>query len=156
MAIDLVETISDQMDFDKDTFPFYTDSRIILGYISNYTRRLREYVANRVRRIRSFSKSISGTMSPLIAIQQTWPRMNFMLLTYHIAWWFMDLTSYTRTKHVREVLRTNHKDFLLLKLKGTEREERERYVSKDNTITRFWMGKVFKICHMEEFVKSSC
>lgn len=49
----------------------------------------------------------------------------------------MDLPSYTRTKHVREVLRTNHKDFLLLKLKGTAREERERYVSKDNTITKF-------------------
>lgn len=56
MAVDLAEIISEQLDFDKDTFHFYTDSRIVLGYISNDSRRFLVYVANRVGRIRSFSK----------------------------------------------------------------------------------------------------
>ncbi|XP_062610110.1 uncharacterized protein LOC134271902 [Saccostrea cucullata] len=56
MAVDLAETINEQMDIDREAFHFYTDSRIVLGYISNDSRRFHVYVANRVGRIRSFSK----------------------------------------------------------------------------------------------------
>lgn len=40
--------------------------------------------------------------------------------------------------------------------RGQKGEERGHYMSKDNTKTKFWMGKVLRIFHMEEFVKNSC
>jgi hypothetical protein len=56
MAVNLAETINEQMDVERDSFHFYTDSKIVLGYISNDNRRFHVYVANRVGRIRSFSR----------------------------------------------------------------------------------------------------
>lgn len=40
------------MDIDWDAVRFFTDSRIVLGYIHNTTRRFHMYVSNRVSRIR--------------------------------------------------------------------------------------------------------
>jgi hypothetical protein len=44
------------MDVERNAFHFYTDSKIVPGYISNDNRRFHFYVANRVGRIRSFSR----------------------------------------------------------------------------------------------------
>ncbi|XP_071153733.1 uncharacterized protein [Mytilus edulis] len=45
----------DNLDLHIDTVQFYTDSKVVLGYISNETRRFFIYVANRVEKIRKFS-----------------------------------------------------------------------------------------------------
>ncbi|VDI24074.1 Hypothetical predicted protein [Mytilus galloprovincialis] len=45
----------DNLDLHIDTVKFYTDSKVVLGYISNETRRFFIYVANRVEKIRKFS-----------------------------------------------------------------------------------------------------
>ena len=55
LAVEIAETIKEEMGFSYDMFHFYTDSRVILGYIANTTRRFFVYVANRVSRIHAFS-----------------------------------------------------------------------------------------------------
>ena len=52
MAVNMVETIMSEMDTRFDAVTFYTDSRIVLGYIFNEKRRFHIYVHNRVLRIR--------------------------------------------------------------------------------------------------------
>ncbi len=52
LAVELYELISNEMDIEMDTVKFFTDSKIILGYIHNSTRRFYLYVSNRVTRIR--------------------------------------------------------------------------------------------------------
>lgn len=51
LAVELMELIREEMDVDLRV-KFYTDSRVVLGYIHNMTRRFHMYVANRVARIR--------------------------------------------------------------------------------------------------------
>ncbi|KAL0186268.1 hypothetical protein M9458_017938, partial [Cirrhinus mrigala] len=55
LAAELAETIIDELDFSLDAVEFYTDSRVVLGYIYNQTRRFYVYVANRVQCIRKVS-----------------------------------------------------------------------------------------------------
>ena len=43
------------MDIKPDTVAYYSDSRVVLGYITNETRRFYVYVSNRVERIRKSS-----------------------------------------------------------------------------------------------------
>ncbi|KAK3507778.1 hypothetical protein QTP70_000334 [Hemibagrus guttatus] len=50
LAAELAETIINELDFSLDAVEFYTDSRVVLGYIYNQTRRFYVYVANRVQR----------------------------------------------------------------------------------------------------------
>ncbi len=38
LAAELAETIMDELDFSLDAVEFYTDSRVVLGYINNQTR----------------------------------------------------------------------------------------------------------------------
>ncbi|XP_028847241.1 uncharacterized protein LOC114796892 [Denticeps clupeoides] len=52
LAVEMYERIRDEMDIELDTVRFFTDSKIVLGYIHKYTRRFYTYVANRVSRIR--------------------------------------------------------------------------------------------------------
>lgn len=52
MAVNLAETVILEMDTKIDSVTFYTDSRIVLGYIFNEKRRFHVYVSNRVLRIR--------------------------------------------------------------------------------------------------------
>lgn len=56
LGTEIAEFIQEQMDLDKKDFWFYSDSRVVLGYISNDARRFYVYVANRVSRIRAFSE----------------------------------------------------------------------------------------------------
>lgn len=54
LAVEMAETIREELQIPKDNFTFYTDSQVVLGYISNYAKRFHVYVSNRVSRIRSF------------------------------------------------------------------------------------------------------
>lgn len=52
LAVELYELIRDEIDMEVDAVKFFTDSKIVLGYICNSTRRFYLYVSNRVIRIR--------------------------------------------------------------------------------------------------------
>ncbi|TWW78623.1 hypothetical protein D4764_11G0007440 [Takifugu flavidus] len=52
LAVELYELIRDEIDVEVDVVKFFTDSKIVLGYICNSTRRFYMYVSNRVIRIR--------------------------------------------------------------------------------------------------------
>ena len=56
LAVELADTIKEQLMIDPDSFFFYTDSQVVLGYITNETRRFYVFVGNRVSRIRLSSK----------------------------------------------------------------------------------------------------
>lgn len=51
MAVEIAEFVTDNLDRKIDTVKFYSDSRVVLGYVTNQTRRCYTYVANRVQRI---------------------------------------------------------------------------------------------------------
>lgn len=56
LAVELAGLIKEELDVDLTAVKFYTDSRIILGYIYNTSRRFDVYVANRVAQIRCSTK----------------------------------------------------------------------------------------------------
>ncbi|XP_022345684.2 uncharacterized protein LOC111113788 [Crassostrea virginica] len=55
VAVELAELAKAELSLKKEDFHFYSDSRVVLGYIAAETRRFHVYVANRVGRIRTFS-----------------------------------------------------------------------------------------------------
>ncbi|XP_067279206.1 uncharacterized protein [Pseudorasbora parva] len=55
LAVELYDLLRDEMDIAFDAVKFFTDSKIVLGYIHNTTRRFYVYVSNRVSRIRKSS-----------------------------------------------------------------------------------------------------
>ena len=56
LAVEMAELVERELDVDLDAMQFYTDSKVVLGYIYNQTRRFYVYVCNRVQRIRKFTK----------------------------------------------------------------------------------------------------
>ncbi len=56
LAVELAELITEELDLELTAVKFYTDSKIVLGYIQNTSRRFYVYVANRVAQIRSSTK----------------------------------------------------------------------------------------------------
>lgn len=56
LAVELADLISSEIDMQLDAITFYTDSKVVLGYIYNETRRFYVYVSNRVLRIRRSSR----------------------------------------------------------------------------------------------------
>nr|XP_024655484.1 uncharacterized protein LOC101465727 [Maylandia zebra] len=56
LAVELADLISDELDCKLDHTTFYTDSKVVLGYIYNESRRFYVYVSNRVTRIRRSSQ----------------------------------------------------------------------------------------------------
>ena len=56
LAVELAELISSEIDMELDDTIFYSDSKVVLVYISNDTRRFYVYVSNRVQRIRCYSR----------------------------------------------------------------------------------------------------
>ncbi|XP_041926339.1 uncharacterized protein LOC121690066 isoform X1 [Alosa sapidissima] len=52
LAVEIAERIQDELDLKLDATKFYTDSKVVLGYIYNQSRRFYVYVHNRVLRIR--------------------------------------------------------------------------------------------------------
>lgn len=55
LAVEIAELVSGELDVKLDDTRFYTDSKVVLGYIHNVARRFYVYVSNRVERIRKFS-----------------------------------------------------------------------------------------------------
>ncbi|XP_073769028.1 uncharacterized protein [Danio rerio] len=55
LAVELADLISVNLDLQFDAVTYYTDSKVVLGYICNETRRFYVYVSNRVQRIRRSS-----------------------------------------------------------------------------------------------------
>ncbi|XP_062393459.1 uncharacterized protein LOC134080863 [Sardina pilchardus] len=55
LAVDVAELIVQELDYKPDSLKFYTDSKVVLGYICNVTRRFYLYVSNRVQKIRKYT-----------------------------------------------------------------------------------------------------
>ncbi|KAM9385740.1 LOW QUALITY PROTEIN: glutamate receptor 3-like [Pholidichthys leucotaenia] len=55
LVVELTDLISSELDLHLDVVTYYTDSKVVLGYICNETRRFYVYVNNRVQRIRRSS-----------------------------------------------------------------------------------------------------
>ena len=56
LATEIYEFIVDNLDTNIDSTEFYTDSKVVLGYIHNQRRRFYTYVSNRVERIRRYTE----------------------------------------------------------------------------------------------------
>ncbi|XP_040196099.1 uncharacterized protein LOC120929000 [Rana temporaria] len=56
LAVEVAEFLQNEMDSEIDQVKYYTDSKVVLGYICNSVRRFYVYVANRVERIRKVSR----------------------------------------------------------------------------------------------------
>ncbi|XP_060566264.1 uncharacterized protein LOC132725195 [Ruditapes philippinarum] len=57
LAAHLYQIIDEQFDVCFDSVKFYTDSKVVLGYLCNKTRRFYQYVSNRVQKILHVCKS---------------------------------------------------------------------------------------------------
>ncbi|VDI04708.1 Hypothetical predicted protein [Mytilus galloprovincialis] len=57
LATEIGKIISENLDVPLDSIKYYSDSKIVLGYITNQTRRFHTYVSNRIERILSVSSS---------------------------------------------------------------------------------------------------
>lgn len=56
LAVEMADLIQDELDLQLDAVLFHTDSKVVLGYICNESKRFYTYVHNRVQRIRQSSK----------------------------------------------------------------------------------------------------
>ncbi|XP_067306911.1 uncharacterized protein [Pseudorasbora parva] len=56
LAVEVAELIQDELDMKLDAIKFFCDSKVVLGYIHNQTKRFYVYVHNRVRRIRQSTR----------------------------------------------------------------------------------------------------
>ena len=61
LAAEISDTIRYQLEIDPDNFFYYTDSRVVLGYLTNETRRFKIYVGNRVSVLVHLVHLLSGT-----------------------------------------------------------------------------------------------
>lgn len=64
LGVEIAEIIKDQLDISREQFQFFTDSKVVLGYIHNQKRRFFTYVSNRVQRIRRFSSIVNWNYVP--------------------------------------------------------------------------------------------
>lgn len=55
LAVEVAEFIQRNLDHPLDNSQFYSDSKVVLGYITHQNRRFYVYVANRVQRIRKYT-----------------------------------------------------------------------------------------------------
>ncbi|XP_034547118.1 uncharacterized protein LOC117818374 isoform X1 [Notolabrus celidotus] len=56
LAVEMADLLTEELDIDIHKVTFFTDSRIVLGYIHNTNRRFYVYVTNRVARIRKSTR----------------------------------------------------------------------------------------------------
>lgn len=56
LAAEMADLIQEELDLELDAVNFFTDSKVVLGYICNETKRFYIYVHNRVQRIHQASK----------------------------------------------------------------------------------------------------
>ena len=55
MGVELSEVITEELERKPDSVTYYSDSKVVLGYVTNDSRRFYVYVSNRVERIRKTS-----------------------------------------------------------------------------------------------------
>ena len=55
LAIEITQVVIKERAIEPDSVTYYSDSRVVLGYIANEIRRFYVYVSNRVERIRKYS-----------------------------------------------------------------------------------------------------
>ncbi|XP_054867909.1 uncharacterized protein LOC129347292 [Amphiprion ocellaris] len=56
LAVEVADLIQDELDLKLDSVKFFCDSKVVLGYIHNRTKRFHVYVHNRVQRIHQSTK----------------------------------------------------------------------------------------------------
>nr|XP_021331373.1 uncharacterized protein LOC110439581 [Danio rerio] len=56
LAVEMADLIKDELDLELNDIKFFTDSKVVLGYIYNESKRFYVYVHNRVQRIRQSSR----------------------------------------------------------------------------------------------------
>ncbi len=56
LAVEMADLIEDELDLELNYIKFFTDSKVVLGYIYNKSKRFYVYVHNRVQRIRQASR----------------------------------------------------------------------------------------------------
>ena len=64
MAVEMAEVLHDELDVHLDAVKFFTDSKVVLGYICNESRRFYVYVSNRVQRIRRSTQAYQWNYVP--------------------------------------------------------------------------------------------
>lgn len=64
LGIEVADIIKEQLGIPSECFRYYTDSQIVLGYLTNTTRRFYVYVSNRVKRVHSSSSTTQWTHVP--------------------------------------------------------------------------------------------
>lgn len=64
LGIEVADIIKEQLGIPSVCFRYYTDSQIVLGYLTNTTRRFYVYVSNRVKRVHSSSSPTQWTHVP--------------------------------------------------------------------------------------------
>ncbi|XP_033729155.1 uncharacterized protein LOC117318258 [Pecten maximus] len=64
LAVQLGQTIEEELSIPSKDMNFYTDSKVVLGYLHNRVRRFYIYVSNRVGRILAFSQPDQWTYIP--------------------------------------------------------------------------------------------
>lgn len=69
-AVRLAKKIQNELGLLNVTNYFYTDSTVLLGYITNTKERYQTYVSDRVETIRSLSEPTAESMCPLTKIRQ--------------------------------------------------------------------------------------
>ena len=57
LAVEIADLLQEELDMTLDDVKFFTDSKVVLGYIFNESRRFYVYVHNRVQRIRQSTKA---------------------------------------------------------------------------------------------------
>lgn len=56
LAVEMADLIQGELDLEVDATRFFTDNKVVLGYICNESKRFNTYVLDRVLRIRHFSR----------------------------------------------------------------------------------------------------
>lgn len=64
LGIEVADIIKEQLGIPSECFRYYTDSQIVLGYLTNTIRRFYVYVSNRVNRVHSSSSPTQWTHVP--------------------------------------------------------------------------------------------
>ncbi|XP_069109740.1 uncharacterized protein [Argopecten irradians] len=72
LAVEIAEIVTEELSFPREHVFFHTDRKVVLGYVTNTTRRFYIYVANRVCRILEFlDQTIGSTSLPRITLQMS-------------------------------------------------------------------------------------
>ncbi|XP_068229508.1 uncharacterized protein [Palaemon carinicauda] len=64
LALEIAQYIIDNLDISIETVKYHSDSKVVLGYINNETRRFYTQVATRMEQIRRFSESSQWNYVP--------------------------------------------------------------------------------------------